>query len=141
VADTATPRSGRVGGARDRAGHHADRGRVARVVLHGDGGRGNRHGRVPGAAAGDHAVHLGRRDRERDDGTIDAEQSGRGVTTSGVAARVDELVHQATSATGLYAFGGDSWREGLEVLVRAAMTEATFSEFGEQSFYGSIVRA
>jgi Sulfotransferase family len=63
------------------------------------------------------------------------------VTTSSVTARVDELVHQATSATGLDDFGGESWREGLDVLVRAAMTEASFSEFGEQSFYESIVRA
>lgn len=63
------------------------------------------------------------------------------MTAAGVSARVDELVHQATSATGLGNFGGDSWREGLEVLVRAAMTEAAFSEFGEQAFYGSIGRA
>lgn len=58
-----------------------------------------------------------------------------------VSARIDELVHLATTQTGLADFGGDTWREGLEVLVRAALTEATFNEFGEQAFYGSIVRS
>ena len=58
-----------------------------------------------------------------------------------VGTRIDDLVHLATSETGLDDFGGDSWREGLEVLVGAALAEATFTEFGEESFYGSIVRA
>lgn len=58
-----------------------------------------------------------------------------------VSARIDDLVHLATTQTGLDDFGGDTWREGLEVLVRSALTEATFNEFGEQAFYGSIVRS
>ena len=35
-----------------------------------------------------------------------------------VAARIDDVVEQAKTQTGLDDFGGDSWREGLEVLVR-----------------------
>ena len=66
------------------------------------------------------------------------------MTASGVsrtvAARIDDLVDQARAQTGLDDFGGDSWREGLEVLVRSAATEARFNDFGEQSFYGSLVR-
>ena len=57
-----------------------------------------------------------------------------------VAARIDDVVEKAKTQTGLDDFGGDSWRAGLEVLVRSAETEATFNEFGEQSFYGSLVR-
>ena len=56
------------------------------------------------------------------------------------AARIDELVHRAKTETGLDDLGGDSWREGLEVLVRSAMNEATFNEYGEQAFYASLVR-
>ena len=37
-------------------------------------------------------------------------------------------------------FGGDTWREGLEVLVRAAMTEASFNDYGEQAFYDAVAR-
>jgi len=55
--------------------------------------------------------------------------------------RIDDLISTVRRDTGLDDFGGDTWREGLEVLVRAATTEATFTEFGEQAFYGSIVRA
>ena len=56
-------------------------------------------------------------------------------------ARIDELVTTARQQTGLDDFGGDTWRAGLEVLVHSALTESTFNELGEQSFYGSIVRA
>jgi Sulfotransferase family len=55
-------------------------------------------------------------------------------------ARIDQLVDRARSDTGLSDFGGDSWREGLEILVRSALSEATFNDFGEQSFYDSLVR-
>lgn len=58
-----------------------------------------------------------------------------------VAGRIDDLVHLATGRTGLDDFGADTWRAGLEVLVGAALTEATFNEYGEQAFYGAIVRA
>lgn len=57
-----------------------------------------------------------------------------------VAARVAEVVDRAKREAGLDDFGGDSWREGLEVLVRAAETEASFNEYGEQAFYASLVR-
>lgn len=55
-------------------------------------------------------------------------------------ARIAEVVDQAKAETGLDDFGGDTWREGLEVLVRSAVTEANFSELGEQLFYQSLVR-
>lgn len=54
--------------------------------------------------------------------------------------RVDDLVDQARRATGLHDFGGDSWREGLEVLVGSALTESTFNDFGEEMFFGGLVR-
>jgi hypothetical protein len=56
------------------------------------------------------------------------------------AARVDELVERAAKETGLSDFGGDTWREGLEVLVASALTDATFNAFGEEMFYGGLVR-
>jgi hypothetical protein len=57
-----------------------------------------------------------------------------------VAARIDELVTRAKSETGLDDFGGDSWRDGLEVLLNSALTEAHLNAIGEQMFYGSLVR-
>jgi hypothetical protein len=59
---------------------------------------------------------------------------------STVAARRDEVIDRAKAETGLGDFGGDSWREGLEVLIRAAETEAKFNDFGQESFYASLVR-
>jgi hypothetical protein len=57
-----------------------------------------------------------------------------------VAARIDDVVDKAKAQTGLSEFGGDSWRKGLEVLVRSAETDARFNEFGEAAFYGSLVK-
>ena len=65
------------------------------------------------------------------------------TTTKGaqtVAARIQDVVDKAKAETGLDDFGGDSWREGLEVLVRSAVTEGMFNDFGEQSFSDSLVR-
>ena len=59
---------------------------------------------------------------------------------SSVSSRIDELVGKAKAETGLEDFGGDSWREGLEVLVRSAVTGATFNDFGEQFFYDVCLR-
>lgn len=56
------------------------------------------------------------------------------------AARIDELVRRARAETGLDDFGADSWREGLEVLVASAQTEARFNAVGEAMFYDSLVR-
>ena len=53
--------------------------------------------------------------------------------------RVDDLVDRARRDTGLDDFGGDTWREGLEVLVRSAEAEASFNDFGEEMFYGGLV--
>jgi Sulfotransferase family len=58
-----------------------------------------------------------------------------------VAARIGDVVGKASSETGLDDFGADTWREGLEVLIRAAVTEAKFNDFGEQAFYSSLVRS
>jgi len=63
--------------------------------------------------------------------------SGAAVT---VASRIDELVTRARSETGLDDFGGDSWREGLEVLVASALTEARLNALGEHMLHDSIVR-
>ena len=63
-----------------------------------------------------------------------------GASPPTVAARIGEVITNAQAKTGLDDFGGDSWREGLEVLVRAAQTEGQFNEFGEESFYASLVR-
>jgi hypothetical protein len=57
-----------------------------------------------------------------------------------VAARIDDLITRARAETGLEDFGGDSWREGLEQLVRSAESEGRFNTFGEDAFYGSLVR-
>jgi len=42
----------------------------------------------------------------------------------------DALVAEATAATGLDDFGGDTWREGLDVLLASLREEARLSEFG-----------
>jgi hypothetical protein len=57
-----------------------------------------------------------------------------------VRARVDEVVDRARAETGLDDFGGDTWRAGLEVLVRSALTEASLSELGEAMFHASLVQ-
>jgi hypothetical protein len=59
---------------------------------------------------------------------------------STVSARVDELIGKARAETGLEDFGGDTWREGLEVLVRSAEEESTFNDFGEAFFYDAVLR-
>lgn len=52
---------------------------------------------------------------------------------------VDELLGAAESATGLHDFGEDSFREGLERLVRAFRDEASLSAMGAQMIRGMIV--
>jgi hypothetical protein len=58
-----------------------------------------------------------------------------------VRARMDEVIGRATTVTGLSEFGGDTWREGLEVLVRSALTESSFNDHGEQAFFASLVKS
>ncbi len=58
----------------------------------------------------------------------------------GAANRVNDVIAKARAETGFEDFGGDGWREGLEVLVRSALRESNFNDFGEQSFYSSLVR-
>ncbi len=57
-----------------------------------------------------------------------------------VSGRIGQVVDRARETTGLSDYGGDSWREGLEVLVRSALGEATFNDYGEQAFFDSLVR-
>ncbi len=50
------------------------------------------------------------------------------------------LVDRARAKTGLDDLGGDSWREGLEVLLRSALTEARFNDHGKGALLDSIQR-
>jgi hypothetical protein len=52
---------------------------------------------------------------------------------------IDELVGTATERAGSDDFGGDSWREGLEVLVGALNTEAALNEMGVGAMTDQIV--
>ena len=52
---------------------------------------------------------------------------------------IGALVTAACARTGHDDFGDDSWREGLEVLVRALSTEGDLNEVGEQVFADQIV--
>ena len=54
--------------------------------------------------------------------------------------RHDELLDVARSETGLDDFGDDTFREGLEVLVRSLDTEANLNAVGEMVTRGQIVR-
>ncbi len=57
-----------------------------------------------------------------------------------VAARIDQLTARARAHTGLEDFGVDTWREGLEVLVRSAESEGRFTSSGENAFYDALLR-
>jgi hypothetical protein len=61
------------------------------------------------------------------------------VTAYGAAARARALMAQARDATGLDAFGDDSFREGLEVLLASADAEARFTEAGKAAFDAQVV--
>jgi hypothetical protein len=54
--------------------------------------------------------------------------------------RIGDLIDRAIAQTGLSNFGNDTWREGLEVLVRSAINESDFNDLGETYFYDSLVR-
>jgi hypothetical protein len=58
----------------------------------------------------------------------------------GFSARISDLMQEATSRTGLDDYGRDSWKEGLEVLLRSADTEGTFNDYGRQAFHEGLVR-
>ncbi len=53
--------------------------------------------------------------------------------------RVSELIDRARSQSGLTDFGGDSFREGLEILVAALENEARLNDVGRGAIYGQIV--
>ena len=67
--------------------------------------------------------------------------SNPGGAPPSIASRIDGLIAEAKAKTGLEDFGADTWREGLEVLVGSAQSEATFNDMGELGFYGTVVRA
>jgi Sulfotransferase family len=62
------------------------------------------------------------------------------ASSSTVGTLVAEVVSRAKADTGLEEFGGESWREGLEVLVRSAELEGAFKGSGRETFYASLVR-
>lgn len=53
--------------------------------------------------------------------------------------RERELIDKARSETGLDDFGGDAFREGLEVLVSSLEREANLNAAGEKAVYGRIL--
>jgi hypothetical protein len=55
------------------------------------------------------------------------------------SSRASELMKQARTATGLDDFGDDSFREGLEILIASADTEARLTERGKAVFDAQIV--
>lgn len=63
-----------------------------------------------------------------------------GGSTATAAARIAEIIDKARAETGLEDFGGDTWREGLEVLVNSAVSEGRFNPTGEEMFFGGLVR-
>ena len=50
-----------------------------------------------------------------------------------------DLIDRATTTTGLSDFGGDGWREGLDVLVRSVEQEARLHDAGKAGFAGQVV--
>jgi len=54
--------------------------------------------------------------------------------------RHDDLLRAARDETGLHDFGDDSFREGLEILVRSLHTEAHLNAVGEMALPGQITR-
>ncbi len=53
----------------------------------------------------------------------------------------NDLIEEAKSNTGLSDFGGDSFREGLEILVDSLNREAGLNNRGEQHLRGEILRS
>ena len=53
--------------------------------------------------------------------------------------QVDQLVATACESAGSDDFGGDTWREGLEVLVHCLNTEAALNELGVGAMSDQIV--
>jgi Sulfotransferase family len=53
--------------------------------------------------------------------------------------QVDQLVESAVARSGSDDFGGDSWREGLEVLVGSLTAESSLNELGEGAMIDQIV--
>ena len=55
------------------------------------------------------------------------------------ASRASELIERAKAETSLGDFGEDSFREGLEILVRSADAEARFNDVGRMAFDAQVV--
>lgn len=60
--------------------------------------------------------------------------------STGVRTYFDDVIDEARRRTGLHDFGADSWREGLEVLLRSALHKPNFTELGEYMFREAVVR-
>lgn len=64
-----------------------------------------------------------------------------GSTASIVASYFADVVAEAQRRTGLTEFGSDTWREGLEVLLKSALRRRSkFTELGEYMFREAVVR-
>ena len=57
-----------------------------------------------------------------------------------MAIQVEQLVETAVTRTGSDDFGGDTWREGLDVLVDSVTRESALNELGESVMIGSTVK-
>src|SRR5258708_16396455 len=62
-----------------------------------------------------------------------------GIGERGAMAAAQDLMAEATAQTGLDDFGDDSFREGLEILVRSLRDEARLNAVGEAFLYPRIV--
>ena len=64
------------------------------------------------------------------------------TATMSIAARTyyHDVIDEAKRRTGLDDFGGDSWREGLEVLLGSALRNPNLTELGEYMFHEAVVR-
>ncbi len=57
-----------------------------------------------------------------------------------VRSYIANVLHEAQSRTNLDDFGGDSWREGLEILINSALRHSEFTELGTYMFREAVTR-
>ena len=77
------------------------------------------------------------------EGCVPVRSGRRGTVCDGglgaMELRVDQLVEAAVERAGSNDFGGDTWREGLDVLVGSLTTESALNELGESVMIDQIV--
>lgn len=61
-------------------------------------------------------------------------------TPESVRTYIADVVEEARSRTNMHDFGGDSWREGMEILIRSALHHSEFTELGTYMFREAVVR-